>query len=57
MGYVVIDTRRASPALRDFAVGAFGLVKIAEEDGRELYRTEPGPSFNDPDGESAQRFY
>jgi hypothetical protein len=56
MGYVVIDTRRASPALRDFAISSFGLVKIAEEDGRELYRTEPGPSFNDPDGESAQRF-
>jgi hypothetical protein len=57
MGYVVIDTRRASPALREFAVSAFGLVRIAEEDGRELYRTEPGPSFNDPDGETAQRFY
>lgn len=56
MAYVVIDTRRASPALRDFAVSSFGLVKIAEEDGRELYRTEPGPSFNEPDGESAQRF-
>jgi Predicted membrane protein (DUF2079) len=58
MGYVVIDTRRASPALREFATGAFGLVKIAEEDGRELYRTEPGPSFNDPDpGHGSRRIY
>jgi Predicted membrane protein (DUF2079) len=57
MGYVVIDTQRASPALREFAVSAFGLVKIAAEDGRELYRTEPGPSFNEPDGGAAQRFY
>ncbi|HEX2343155.1 MAG TPA: DUF2079 domain-containing protein [Vicinamibacterales bacterium] len=57
MGYVVIDTQRASPALREFAVSAFGLVKIAAEDGRELYRTEPGPSFNEPDGGAAQRVY
>jgi hypothetical protein len=56
MGYVVIDTRRASPALREFAVSAFGLVRIAEEDGRELYRTDPGPSFNEPNGETARRF-
>lgn len=47
MGYVVIDTARASPELRAFAVKAFGLVRIAEAGGRELYRPEPGPSFND----------
>jgi hypothetical protein len=58
MAYVVIDTRRASPALREFAVSAFGLVKIADEDGRELYRTEPGPSFNEPDsGHVSPRFF
>ncbi len=57
MGYVVIDTRRASPALREFAVRAFGLVRIAEEDGRELYRTEPGPSFNDPGDHGSPRFF
>ncbi|MGH9330474.1 MAG: hypothetical protein ACRD09_08530, partial [Vicinamibacterales bacterium] len=53
MGYVVIDTARASPDLRAFAVKAFGLVKIAEADGRELYRPEPGPSFNDLETEHA----
>jgi hypothetical protein len=47
MGYVIMDTARASPELRAFAVEAFGLVKIAESDGRELYRPDPGPSFND----------
>lgn len=47
MGYVVIDAARASPELRAFAMTAFGLVKIAEAHGRELYRPEPGPSFND----------
>jgi hypothetical protein len=57
MGYVVIDTRRASPALREFAIGAFGLVRIAEENGRELYRTEPGPSFNDPGDHGSPRFF
>lgn len=57
MGYVVIDTRRASPALREFAIGAFGLVRISEEDGRELYRTEPGPSFNDPGDHGSPRFF
>jgi hypothetical protein len=58
MGYVVIDTRRASPALRDFAVEVFGLVKMAEEDGRELYRPEPGPSFNDPhEGADSPEFF
>ena len=57
MGYVVIDTRRASPALREFAIGAFGLVRLSEEDGRELYRTEPGPSFNDPGDHGSPRLF
>ena len=57
MGYVVIDTRRASPALREFAIGAFGLVRISAEDDRELYRTEPGPSFNGPGDQGSPRFF
>ncbi len=35
--YVVIDTARASPALRDFAVALLDLVKIEEAEGLELY--------------------
>jgi hypothetical protein len=45
IGYVVVDTTRAPPALRAFAIKAFRLVKIAESDGRELYRPGSSPSF------------
>ena len=37
LGYVVIDVGRTPPALRDFAIDAYGLVKLSESDGRELY--------------------
>jgi hypothetical protein len=38
IGYVVVDARRASPELRQFAEALFELELIAEEDGRVLYR-------------------
>ncbi|MBI1873225.1 MAG: hypothetical protein HYS05_04955 [Acidobacteria bacterium] len=38
VGYVVVDGSRASPALRAFAIDAFGLEKIAESGARELFR-------------------
>ena len=38
LGYVVIDTRAASPQLRDLTIDILDLEKIAESDGRELYR-------------------
>ena len=38
LGYVVIDTRAASPALRAVAIDILDLEKVAESDGRELYR-------------------
>ena len=38
LGYVVIDTRAASPQLRELTIDILGLEKIAESDGRELYR-------------------
>jgi hypothetical protein len=37
LGYVVINARRTPTALREFAVDAFGLVKVGEHDGAELY--------------------
>lgn len=37
LGYVVIDTRRTSPELRELVIDVLGLVKVAESDGRELY--------------------
>jgi len=37
LGYVVIDTTRASEALRQFAIEAYGLVKVGESDGQELF--------------------
>jgi hypothetical protein len=37
LGYVVIDTARASGALRQFAIEAYGLAKIGESDGHELF--------------------
>jgi hypothetical protein len=41
VGYVVMESGRVSPQLRAFAVEAFGLVKVAEAGGRELYRPSP----------------
>jgi hypothetical protein len=38
IGYVVVDTMAASPELRQLAIEMFGLVKIAESDGRELFK-------------------
>ncbi|MBI4478095.1 MAG: hypothetical protein HY654_13040 [Acidobacteria bacterium] len=38
IGYVVIESSRASPALREFAIEAFGLQKIGASGTRELYR-------------------
>jgi hypothetical protein len=37
LGYVVIDQQRASPELRDFAIGLFNLVPLADDHGRELF--------------------
>ncbi|MBI2835783.1 MAG: hypothetical protein HYX76_15290 [Acidobacteria bacterium] len=39
IAYVVVDTRRATPELRAFAIEAFGLERLGESDGRELFRT------------------
>jgi hypothetical protein len=38
LGYVVIETRAASPELRDLTIDILNLEKIAESDGHELYR-------------------
>ena len=38
LGYVVVDTSAASPALRAVAIDILDLEKVAESDGRELYR-------------------
>jgi len=37
VGYVVMDSARVSPDLRDFATLVFGLKKVGESDGAELY--------------------
>ena len=37
LGYVVIDVGRTPRALRDFAIEAYGLEKLGESEGRELY--------------------
>jgi len=42
LGYVVIDCQRTTPALRDLAIEAFGLLKIGEDRGYELYRVPLG---------------
>lgn len=42
LGYLVIDRSRASADLRQFAIEAFDLEKIAESNGRELYWTALG---------------
>jgi hypothetical protein len=47
LGYVVVDTPATSPALKAAVIEILGLEKIAESDGRELYRPagtgEPPP--------------
>jgi hypothetical protein len=42
LGYVVIDSGITSPELRQFVIDIFGLVKVAESSGRELYRPAGG---------------
>ena len=37
LGYIVIHARRTPAALRQFVMEAFQLVKVAEQDGHELY--------------------
>jgi hypothetical protein len=37
LGYVVIDTGRVSAAVREFAIEAYGLVKIGKSDALELF--------------------
>ena len=37
IGYVVVETARVTPTLRQFAIDAFQLEKVAESDGRELF--------------------
>jgi hypothetical protein len=41
LGYVVIDTGRASGDLRDFATLLLGLTKVSEAGGYELYVPRP----------------
>lgn len=43
VGYVVIDETRAPPALRQFALEAFHLVRIGESEGHALYRVPALP--------------
>jgi hypothetical protein len=37
LGYVVVDNAAASPELRQFVIDLFGLVKVGESRGRELF--------------------
>jgi hypothetical protein len=37
LGYVIVDDARATPALRAFAVEAFGLQHVQSSDGYSLY--------------------
>jgi hypothetical protein len=53
VGYVVMESGRVSPQLRAFAVETFGLIKIEEAEGRELFR--PSQSLSEPDRQSALR--
>ncbi|HXW04115.1 MAG TPA: hypothetical protein VD833_02705 [Vicinamibacterales bacterium] len=39
IGWIVVDTHRATPELRDFAVHAFGLTPVLTDGGYELYNT------------------
>jgi hypothetical protein len=48
LGYVVVDAARTSPELRRFVVDVFGLVKIGESRGRELYRPTVGSRARRP---------
>jgi hypothetical protein len=50
LGYVVVDTAATSPALRQFVIEVFGLVKVAEDGGRELFR----PAVSDPTNDVAR---
>jgi hypothetical protein len=38
VGWVVVDRQRTSPQLRAFAIDLLDLVKVGEDDGRELFR-------------------
>ena len=42
LAYIVIDVGRTPPALRDFAIEAYGLVKLGESDGHELHAPTVG---------------
>jgi hypothetical protein len=42
LGYVCVDTARTSPELRRVAIDTYGLVKLAESDGFELYAPTVG---------------
>jgi hypothetical protein len=42
VGYVVMDRAQLTPGLREFAVEALGLIKIADEDGLELWVPQIG---------------
>ena len=44
IGYVVMDAGRTPTDLRQFAIETFGLTRIAEADGYELYVPQTGPS-------------
>jgi hypothetical protein len=49
LGYVVIDSQATSRELREFVIEIFGLVKVAESSGRELYRPTVGEPPDQPD--------
>jgi hypothetical protein len=42
VGYIVMDRSELTPGLREFAVEALGLMKIADEDGLELWVPQIG---------------
>jgi hypothetical protein len=42
LGYFVIDVGRTPPAFREFAIEAYGLVKLGESGGHELYAPTVG---------------
>lgn len=52
LGYVVIDTRRTRPDVRQAVIDLFDLAKIAESDGRELFEPKmPAGPRRPPRGE------
>jgi hypothetical protein len=53
IGYVVVDSARTPPELRRFVVDVFGLVKIGESGGRELYRPTVGRRNRRPRGRTS----